>query len=816
MSIIFGIAGLNAGQYTLTADGELLLLNGQPVRIIGLRCSNALISDRTAEDLISYLDLYKSYGVNTVSVYFQGSRFGDVKGYRQDGSLDPVYARRMGRMIEAADERGMIVLVGCLYWGNSKGKWENWTQQNANRAIANTVRWLSANNYRNVFVDVDNEGMARKAKGFDNRQMVQAGKAVDPAVLIATNFKGDPPPEADLAIHHSNPAPGKPYIQSEASPQNAPGGYWGRYSKEQGYYNYINIGVYTDSMKQDIFRQTREHLDNGQGYMLASTWLQCVAPYGPNAHPGGDGTPQKPGVQWWLDFVREKYGPWTAPAPLSTVGKWDRFEIEVTNDKAYADPFRDVALNVTFITPPGAKIGFWGFYDGGQKWKIRFMPDLIGDWSYSASFSDGTPAVSGKFRCVQSDLPGPVTSYAQNPIWFGLKDGKAVLLKSFHVGDRFFADSSNSVTGEHWCDAQRNEFLDWFGRQGYNTLSIASFLLNRQTAGRGQGWNTPDLWNSDSNRPCPQEYGRMENILDQLGKPKIICYPFAGFFGQSADWPTNPDDQELYLRYTIARLAPYWNLLFNVAGPEPLLRSKWSNFQNAMKLENLRRLGARIDQLDTFNHLVSVHQPTRFSATGDPLRDEDWYTFSTLQGPKTLNRRELYQKVLAYRHPQKPLYAQETLWAGNIHHPDYSVDDIRKNAIVMIMAGASINFADNSGNSSSGFSGSLDLGDRNQKKHDEIHKVWRFFESIPWYKLTPAPELVDNGYCLADPGNYYLIYLEKPGIVNVVLKPGLYEKVWINASNPNDRRAIGSAGSGKALSAPPGGNDWFLLLKNIG
>jgi len=41
-----------------------------------------------------------------------GSRFGDVKGYRQDGSLDPVYAERMGRIIEAADKRGMVILVG--------------------------------------------------------------------------------------------------------------------------------------------------------------------------------------------------------------------------------------------------------------------------------------------------------------------------------------------------------------------------------------------------------------------------------------------------------------------------------------------------------------------------------------------------------------------------------------------------------------------------------------------------------------------------------------------------------------------------------
>jgi hypothetical protein len=221
----------------------------------------------------------------------------------------------MGRIIAAADRRGMVVLVGCLYWGTSRAKWDHWTQAQASRAVANTVAWLKENRYRNVFVDVDNEGMARQAKGFDNRQMVQAGKAVDPCCVIATNFRGAPPAEADLAIHHSERAAGKPYIESEATPANAPGGYWGTYSKQDGYYNYLNIGVYSDALKADQIRQTTAHLSKGEGYLLASTWLQCVAPHGPNHRPGGAGTPADPGIKWWLEFLRDTYGPYPPPAP---------------------------------------------------------------------------------------------------------------------------------------------------------------------------------------------------------------------------------------------------------------------------------------------------------------------------------------------------------------------------------------------------------------------------------------------------------------------------------------------------------------------
>ena len=309
-----------AGRYVFSVRGEKTYLNGREFLVKGLRCSNALISDSAAEQLIANLDTFASYGVNTVSVYFMGSRFGDVKGYNKDGSLNPIYSNRMGRIIEAADRRGMVVLVGCLYWGGSRSKWEGWGQEQANAAIANTVRWLKDNNYRNVLVDIDNEGMAHRARGFDNRQMVMAGKRVDRLCIIATNFKGAPPAEADLGIHFSKKAAGKPYIDSESTPSNAPGGYWGSYSKVKGYYNYINIGIYSEQMKQNQIAKTIEHLDNGRGYMCASTWLQCVPPYGPNNRPGGDGSKDQPGIRWWLEFLRKRYGPYVPSASACPAG----------------------------------------------------------------------------------------------------------------------------------------------------------------------------------------------------------------------------------------------------------------------------------------------------------------------------------------------------------------------------------------------------------------------------------------------------------------------------------------------------------------
>ena len=283
-------------------------LNKFPFLVKGLRCSNALISDFSTDQLIRHLPVFAEYGVNTVSVFIMGSRFGDIKGYCPDGTLDSQYTKRLGRILDAADKLSMVVLVGCLYWGNSLAKYQTWTQQEANTAIASTVLWLAKSNHYNVIVDVDNEGMALRNKGFDNRAMVIAGKDVNSAIIIGTNYKGDPPPEADIALHFSNNVQGKPYVESEGSPSNTPGGYWGPYSKREPYYGYLNVGVYTEVMKQNQINLTRQHLDQGKGYLLASTWLQAATPQGPNHFPGGYGRAHDPGIRWWLSFLQSEYG----------------------------------------------------------------------------------------------------------------------------------------------------------------------------------------------------------------------------------------------------------------------------------------------------------------------------------------------------------------------------------------------------------------------------------------------------------------------------------------------------------------------------
>ena len=335
----------NFGQNELSIIGKDILFNNKPIKLIGLRCSNALVSDASTDELIAHLDLYKSYGLNTVSVFFMGSRFGDVKGYLPDGSLNPIYSNRMERILRATEKKNMIMIVGCLYWGTSRAKEDlgQWTQRNADTAIANTARWLGRKKFRHIILDPDNEGMAVRQKDWSAESMITAAKAVNPDLIVANNTKQNPANE-DLNMHYGGKEEGKPWLDSESTPDNAPGGYWGKYSKEthqadSSYHNYSRIGRYTIEMKENQISKTKNEIEQYNGYIFAGTWIQCSPAEGVNgpfADPGGysnlgaekddqadwnrdiDTIHPDAGILWWLEFVRESFGPLTGISNTET------------------------------------------------------------------------------------------------------------------------------------------------------------------------------------------------------------------------------------------------------------------------------------------------------------------------------------------------------------------------------------------------------------------------------------------------------------------------------------------------------------------
>lgn len=322
-----------ASKGKLTIDGEKIKYNNKEFKIIGLRCSNALVSDASTTSLINNLKNYKKYGLNSISVFIMGSRFGNVKGYLPDGTMNPIYKSRFKKILKAADKHNMVVIVGCLYWGTSTAKEDllHWTQKTANTAIANTAQWLKKEKFEHVILDPDNEGMAGKAMKWHTEPMIKASKKVNPMLLVANNTRRKSISE-DLNMHFAKRKEGKPWLDSESVPEKKTlGAYWSKFSRQthdedKSYQNYSRIGRYTQEMKEDQFTRTLDLINNHSGILFASTWLQC-GPLegldGPYFSPGGlsnlgsgedktaawnkniDKIHPEAGVLWWLEFVKK-------------------------------------------------------------------------------------------------------------------------------------------------------------------------------------------------------------------------------------------------------------------------------------------------------------------------------------------------------------------------------------------------------------------------------------------------------------------------------------------------------------------------------
>ena len=78
----------------------------------------------------------------------------------------------------------------------------------------------------------------------------------------------------------------------------------------------------------------------------------------------------------------------SAQESLPLLPKWPRFQGELVSLKQYDNPVQDVQLKAVFTSPANEQHEVDGFWDGGNDWKIRFLPDLAGKWTFHIICSD--------------------------------------------------------------------------------------------------------------------------------------------------------------------------------------------------------------------------------------------------------------------------------------------------------------------------------------------------------------------------------------------------------------------------------------------
>ena len=119
--------------------------------------------EQHTDDLIAALPEWYRYGLRAFTVGFQGggpcftinNRDIDNNPFGSDGkSLDPAYADRMNRLIRAADEIGMVVIVSYFYGDQARRLQDGRAVRDA---VATASHFLRDGGYTNVIIEIANE-----------------------------------------------------------------------------------------------------------------------------------------------------------------------------------------------------------------------------------------------------------------------------------------------------------------------------------------------------------------------------------------------------------------------------------------------------------------------------------------------------------------------------------------------------------------------------------------------------------------------------------------------------------------------------------
>jgi len=117
--------------------------------------------DRNTDEFIAAMPAWKEHGLLAFTLNLQGGSptgYGN-KGWKntafdENGELKPAYFARLEKILNKADELGMVCILGYFYFGQDEFL-------NDEAAIINatnlTTDWLLDKGYRNVLVEVNNE-----------------------------------------------------------------------------------------------------------------------------------------------------------------------------------------------------------------------------------------------------------------------------------------------------------------------------------------------------------------------------------------------------------------------------------------------------------------------------------------------------------------------------------------------------------------------------------------------------------------------------------------------------------------------------------
>ena len=420
---------------------------------------------------------------------------------------------------------------------------------------------------------------------------------------------------------------------------------------------------------------------------------------------------------------------------------------------AHPNPYATVDLRVEFRSPRRRTYAMPAFWDGGRRMVVRFSPTESGAWDYHVTSNIAEwNDKTGSFTAATSESPGFIQPANVHHWMYSEKSAAGLYQPHLWIG------STDLLFGA-LDDAAFRALAD--ARAAQKFTHVRGLVLAGSFGSQ-----------FSNGAPALDFFRRLDGDIRYLNQKGIIAdLILAGGVGTLTKLFPTPEERRRYIRFVLGRYAA-----MNVTWQSV---DQFEDYPDGRAL--LKEVGGYLKEFDPYKH----PRTTGARVTSTPLLDDGWMNYALENtGDRNVNavEHQLYGVpfVNVSAAQDDPAAFRKRLWNATMdgQYPG--------------------------------------LATAPDAAHAKAVTVWfDLLADTRYWELEPYFD-VDGGRAVALEDTEYLVYVEKPGPLELTVEKHGYDVSWIDPATGETTRAKKFSGEHFTIEPPDKAHDWLLHVVREG
>lgn len=375
---------------------------------------------------------------------------------------------------------------------------------------------------------------------------------------------------------------------------------------------------------------------------------------------------------------------------------WGIVELDFTAESKVDNPYSEITMNVVFTSPFGDTYSSPGFWDGAQRWKVRFAPNAPGRWEWKSSSEEkGLHDKRGFFEVMNYSGDHPIYQHGfikARERGFVHDDDTPF----FWLGDTVWSISAHAHK-EEW-----QSYLNARSSQGFNVVQINSLPQWDASSGDFRKPFVEIAGNYDYNQLNEHYYQYLDDLMRSSVEAGMVTAMVVLWFNYvpetNVNWgkqwkkPMNVEEAKAFASYLTARYAAY-GTVWLISGD--------TDYESRIAEDIYDAAAAAVKRSSPYPAMLTAHLNGGLY-TPEAMNEKSWIDFHMFQSchvPDSADKALLYaEKDRAYE-PVRPVINGEPCYdylrlmdKGNIEGRLIDRDMVRETAWTSMLGGGNAGF----------------------------------------------------------------------------------------------------------------------------